>query len=299
MLVSKLSSQQDSVGASSRVVRLSKRQLQIIEFIYGYRFVSTRQVQLMLGKKQIQQAQQRLNTLLVKQYIGRNFSKIDRLTGKYASYYLMPKGIQLLRLYRARADYGVLRNIYKDRTASARFIAHCLSIGDSYADLSRMYGKSLEFITKSQLRADDIDDRYDPDYGHSYDYFPQPLPDACLAIFDANYDGHEFLLEVWHDNVPFFVYRNRIKYYMEYVDEEKWKKETGSALPPVLLVCESPTLQRRVQRFLKKQVDEIYTAELKFLITNRELMTTAQPDSAIWAEYDEALEKFTRRTLGI
>ena len=283
--MSKSSSKLSGDVPNNSVGRFSKQQFQILEFIYGYRFVSTKQVQRLLGKLQIQQAQQRLNTLLAKEYIGRNFSNTDRLTGKYASYYLLPKGIQLLKHY---GDTTVLRNIYKDRTASERFIAHCLSIGDIFADLAHIYGDDLHFWTKSQLVINDHDYFDHPENGHSYDCFPQPLPDAYLDV-----SFNDFLLEVWHDNVPFFVYRNRIKYYIEYVYEDTWKDAVGSELPLVLLVCDSPTLQRRVQRFLKKMADEIDSNELRFMVTNRLLLASAKSDSPIWASYDEETEKFS------
>jgi hypothetical protein len=296
-LVGKSSRNQNSSVFSNRTERLSKQQLRILEFIYGYRFVNTKQVQLLLGKKQIQQAQQRLNTLLNNEYIGRNFSNTDRLTGKYASYYLLPKGLRLLKRCGANVDTRVLRNMYKDRTASDRFIAHSLSIGNIYADLSRLYGEKLDLSTKSQLTAYDLDYEENPDNGHLYDSFPQPLPDAYLAIYDSEDNGYEFLLEVWHDNVPFFVYRNRIKYYTEYVSNKTYKDAFGSDLPTVLLICESITLQRRVQRFLKKYTNETYTNELKFLITNNQLLATVHSTMAIWSEYNEDSEKFAWRAL--
>ena len=290
--VGKLSSKLGGDVASSTAGRFSKQQLQILKFIYGYRFVSTKQVQLLLGKKQIQQAQQRLNTLLAKEYIGRNFSNNDRLTGKYASYHLLPKGIQLLKYY---GDVKVLRNIYKDRTASERFITHCLSVGDVYVDFVRLYGNNLRFWTKSQLVLDDFDYYDNPDNGHRYDCFPQPLPDGYVELFGEKYSWDNFLLEILHETVPFFVYRNRIKHYMEYVDEGTWKDEVGSELPPVLLICDSPTLHRRVQRFLKKIADDIDRDELRFLVTHKELLATARIESAIWTQVNE--DEYAQATL--
>src|ERR1035438_8298887 len=105
--------------------RVTKQQLDILRHIYFFRFISTKQVQNLLGKKQLQQAQQRLNTLLDKQYIGRNFTNTDRLTGKYATYYLLPKGIKVLRHYQDGLNPRALHNIYKDKTASERFVSHC------------------------------------------------------------------------------------------------------------------------------------------------------------------------------
>ncbi|HEY5267604.1 MAG TPA: replication-relaxation family protein [Candidatus Saccharimonadales bacterium] len=270
----KTTNQQTSSSLIPRSTVITKQQIKILIRIYDYRFVTTSQLQQVLAKKQIQQVQQRLNLLLERGYIGRNFSSQDRLTGRYASYYLLPKGMKVLK--RAK-DYTfnpkVFHNIYKDKTASTRFINHCIGLGDINCYLERLHGDALEYFTKTDL----IDD----------DYFPNPRPDAFLKIHSTNkttktYSEH--FLEYCEEIVPFFVYRKRIKQYVEYVDDELWEEETGRKSPTIRLVAKTPVLQRRLQRFIKKYLNNFYmSAHARFLVTNIELLKTST-EPAIWTQ---------------
>jgi len=275
----------DSLADDSKQ-RLTEQQLELLEFIYAYRFVTTKQVQTLLNKKQIQQAQQRLNTLLAKQYIGRRFTSEDRLLGRYATYFLLPDGLKLLKFF---GHPKALKNMRKDATSSESFMEHCIAICDVAQDLQRVYrdGLRIRCSTKSELMRHDFDDGDDDDYEPSYTSFPQPLPDMYIDYMDTGDGWEDYLLEVWHDTVPFWVYRKRIKYYIEYLDEDERKDVFGDQMPPVLLVCDTSTLQRRVQRYIKRIFDEIYEDELRFLVTNRQILAGADNDTGIWTVVGE------------
>jgi hypothetical protein len=58
-------------------------------------------------------------------------------------------------------------------------------------------------------------------------------------------------------------------------------------MPPLLLVCDTSTLQRRAQRYLRRMYDEIDQDELKISVTNRELLHGASEDDAIWTVVGE------------
>ena len=271
---SKTTNKQASSSLIPRSTVITKQQIQILIRIYDYRFVTTAQLQQVLSKKQIQQVQQRLNLLLKRGYIGRNFSSSDRLTGKYASYYLLPKGMRVLKQAKGYTfNPKVLHNIYKDRTASTRFINHCIGLGDINCSLKRLHGSNLEYFPKNDL----ID----------HDYFPDPRPDAYLRIgadTKSIEERSEHFLEYCEEIVPFFVYRKRIKQYVEYVYDELWEEATSRKSPTIRLVAETPVLQRRLQRFIKQYLNHYYmTAHAKFLITNIELLKTTT-DSAVWTQ---------------
>ena len=277
---------------STTPVRINQQQLRMLSYIYKFRFVSTKQLQVILAKKQVQQIQQRLNLLLQRQYVGRNFTNLDRLTGRYASYYLLPKGMKVLKHYAAQSQATnsmdaslfvevvlnplVLHNIYKDKTASTRFINHCLRVGDIYCDLLGLYSDRLTYFSKGELVNDN--------------YFPAQRPDAYLRLTHSTTAGvaknsqSEFFLEYLEEIVPFFVYRNRIKQYEAYAEEEAWEAAIGEAMPAILLVCETAVLQRRVLRYLKKQLENSYADNLVFLVTTKEALATAHASSLIWVE---------------
>lgn len=271
---SKTTNKQASSSLIPRLTVITKQQIKILIRMYDYRFVTTAQLQQVLSKKQIQQVQQRLNLLLKRGYIGRNFSSSDRLTGKYASYYLLPKGMRVLKQAKGYTfNPKVLHNIYKDRTASTRFINHCIGLGDINCSLKRLHGSNLEYFPKNDL----ID----------HDYFPDPRPDAYLRIgadTKSIEERSEHFLEYCEEIVPFFVYRKRIKQYVEYVYDELWEEATSRKSPTIRLVAETPVLQRRLQRFIKQYLNHYYmTAHAKFLITNIELLKTTT-DSAVWTQ---------------
>jgi len=265
--------------------RTTKQQLEILKLIYGFRFVSTKHVQALLGKQHLQQAQQRLTTLLAKGLIGRNFSSKDRLSGKFASHYLLPPGMKMLKQYGTSVDKQVLHNIYKDKTASERFIRHQMGLGDVYMELKRLYDDELEFLTKSHVTgAFDYDYEDDPENGHWYDFLPQPLPDVCGSLFVDSDDTREYFLEYVEDTVPFFVYRNRIKFYVEYIEEGSWQ-ENMFDLPTILLVCESPTLERRTKRFLKRYLQDVQEEGLVFKTTNKDKLGQAKIGDNVWEKF--------------
>lgn len=281
----------ETVVGNSKASRRSKRQAELLEFVYAYGFVTTKQVQQFLGKKQIQQAQQRLNTLLTKGCIDRRFTNEDRLLGRYASYYLSLDGLKLLKRY---GSPRALKNMRKDATASESFVKHTTAIGDVAQDFQRIYSDAtrLLFFTKNELlREDANNDDGSEDYEPASASFPQPLPDVYIDHMYGEADWSHYLAEVWHSSIPFWVYRKRIQYYIEYVDEEACEEAFGGELPPVLLICDTPTLQRRVQRYLRRIYDQIDEDDLKILVTNRELLQETLEDNAIWTIVDEEENK--------
>lgn len=280
------------VTSTAKSERITTSQLLILNHIYRFRFVSTRQLQVVLGRKQIQQVQQRLNLLVAKGYIGRNFSKLDRLTGKYASYYMLPKGMKLIKQRvdsegkvagKTKLEPRVLHNAYKDREASTRFINHSIGVGDIFCELVCQHGKDLHFVPKSLLVI--------------YDYLPKVKPDAYLSLLgETKADKRTYLLEYCEEIVPFWVYRKRIKEYIDYTDEETWEDAVETPMPTILLVAETPVLQRRLQRFLKRQLPESYT-DAKFLVSNKEAFATAKlSKDTMWFELDED-EEWVKRSL--
>lgn len=96
--------------------------------------------------------------------------------------------------------------------------------------------------------------------------------------------------------MPFWVYRKRIKEYIDYTDDETWEEAVNTPMPTVLLIAETPVLQRRLQRFLKRALPDSYS-NVRFLVTNREALTTAEREDAIWLELDEDEEWVEQRLL--
>lgn len=284
--------------------RLTKQQFDLLRFIYSHRYVTTKQVQRYLAKSHIQEAQQRLNTLLTKQYIGRRYSSDDKLLGRYASYFLLPDGMEPIKGY---ADTKALRLMRKDRTASQRFIDHNITVGDVAADLKRMLKDVLDevdFHTKTDIMYQsriEYESNWDgsDDFDVMTDFYPNPMSDGHLRGWPIDYKNVTFVgffVEVWHETVPFWVYRKRIQYLIEYTDDETWQEYfAGNDTPPFLLICDNPTLQRRVQRYLRRVYDSL-SHDYQFLVTNLQLLAETKENDAIWTRVDNETTETIRLT---
>lgn len=78
-----------------------------------------------------------------------------------------------------------------------------------------------------------------------------------------------FFLDVLHEGRPFFVSLRRIKQYMAYAEEGEWEEATETDLPAVLLVCDSPALQKRLHKRGPHLLDErmVDDDELRYYTT--------------------------------
>jgi hypothetical protein len=227
----------------------------------------------------------RLDALVKQEYIGKNYDSSYKLGGKPATYYLLPKAFTALKQY-GKADgkeisAKTLRNAYKDKEASERFIAKKLAVFTIYDRLRAAYGESLGFWTKEQLNFD------------KYDYFPEPKPDVYLTITPEGPRPRDryFFLNYLDDETPFFVHVRRLQKYVDYVEAEEWEEATSSKLRGVLLVCESTSLLKRVRKKLAQIVDEDEAP--RFCCTRLDALEkcTAEDDE-IWQVLGKPLEVF-------
>jgi hypothetical protein len=227
----------------------------------------------------------RLDTLVKQEYIGKNYNSSYKLDGKPATYYLLPKAFATLKRY-AKTDgeevsLKTLRNAYKDKEASERFIAKKLAIFTIYDKLQASYSESLSLWTKEQLNFDN--------YGH----FPQPLPDAFITITPEGPRPRDryFFLNYLDDETPFFVHVRRLQNYVDYVEAGEWEEATSSKLRGVLFVCESISLLKRIRKKLAQIVDE--DEARRFCYTTLEgLKRSTTEDDEVWQMVGRPLEVF-------
>jgi hypothetical protein len=173
----------------------------------------------------------RLETLVSQEYIGKNYDSTYKLEGKPAIYYLLPKAFAALKQQHKTTgkelSLKTLRNAYKDKEASAPFIARKLAVLTIYDKLRTAHGTSLKFWAKEQLNFD------------KYDYFPKPMPDAYLTVIPEGTRPRErcFFLNYLDDDTPFFVHIRKLQKYIDYVEADEWEATTNSKLRGVLLCC--------------------------------------------------------------
>jgi hypothetical protein len=247
---------------------LNSKQLLILHLFYRFRFTTTDILTTILNKKDKSETNRRLKTLVDQEYIGRTYEPSYHLMGKHASFHLLPKGLAALKhVPNATSKYAptVLHSIYKDKTATDRFINHSLQVAATYCQLKDVYGDRLKYFTKSELSFE------------KFEYFPQPLPDAYIRLAGSP-EAHYFL-ELVDELQPPYIYRKRIKQYIEYADSEDWEDATRTTLPEVVLLCNSAAYQSKLLKLTTIDREDLDEEDIKIhIITPNQLTDRLEPN---------------------
>jgi hypothetical protein len=249
---------------------LNQEQVDVLELLYKFRFASSELIARHCGKKSGVFVYKRLKILQEQGFIGKRFDSSYRLQGKPAAYYLLPKGARKLQVHREDLNINITL-LYKEKTVSEAFAQHYIDILAVYIQLQQLYGGKLKLFTKSQLR--------------EYEYFPKPLPDAYLSLKSGN-EPKRFFFELIENSTPFFVVDKKIKKYIAYFENGAWD-DTGSDFPGILLLCETPALQKWVQKRVATNLNNADVDDLLFATAAKNILLKSTGSSSIWQTADE------------
>ncbi|MBW4062123.1 replication-relaxation family protein [Candidatus Saccharibacteria bacterium] len=224
---------------------LTKQQQAILHELYRFRFLNSSLLVKLLGTSNVIRMNERLKLLSQNKYISRRYEPSYKLLHKPASYYLLPLGRASLKAMDAKYSEQALRIARRDATRTDKFIERCLALAELAVLLTAPHTK---VFTKSQLVR--------------YGYFPQPLPDLYIQL-KTNSGVQQYLLEYLESNQPLNAILKSVKRYLQYSDEGEWEV-TGTRLPPVLLVCDSALLEKRVQKYGMTVIEEADDEVLRF-----------------------------------
>lgn len=262
--------------------KLNAEQLEVLELLYKFRFGSNDLFAQYFGKKDRSFVFKRLSILLEQGLVGKRFDSSYRLAGKPAAYYLTPAGARALQERREpdKPDINI-KAIYKDKSVKDDFVWQCLDIFATFNQLRAAHGDRLKFFTRANLNYE------------QFDYFPQPLPDAYIRLRLGG-EERQYFLDFYYDKQPFFTAVKKIKKYVEYAEGSSWD-DTGTTLPVFLVVCESASLQKRLQKHIAASLPESWNNELVFAMTTKtELFGD---ESAIWRRTDDPDAAVTLQTI--
>ena len=254
---------------------LNDEQSVVLSLLCKFRFGTSEYIARYLGKTSSKVVQKKLKVLEDQGYVGKRYEKSYKLQGKPATYYLTPKGARLLRqLFQQFKDSGNkdkptieisdqgIKQLYKNKTVSEDFITHCLNILAVYLKLRQLYGDCCKFFTRVELAM--------------YSYFPTWLPDAYFALRpspNGKVTPKRFFLDIWDGTRPFFISVRKARNYLTYSEEGDWQAK-GEAFPVVLMICDTPRTQKKLNRQIRKALDESYE-EVVYATTTEEQMSGA------------------------
>jgi len=244
---------------------INSQQLQLLITLYKFRFATTKLIASSQGSKYTRVILARLKILVDQGYIGMNYDSSYKLQGKPASYYLLPKGIQVLRQQKF-ADPKVLNQIYYDKNKDDTHITHRLNVFKTYIAIKQQYPKAFQFYSKSELS--------------SWKHLLRDLTDAYLSRnakveMDNNstsvsqLTSSDYFLSYYEASARFWRIKNSIRRYIAYAESEKWQKATKKDFPTVLIACETKALERRLRNLTEREADTSWASvSFEFLSVN-------------------------------
>lgn len=252
---------------------LSKKQQELLRCIYNFRFASTDLLTKNLKLKNKSNIRIRLHDLCRLGYISRKYNSSYKFLRKPAVFYLLPKSFPVLRKLDGVSGLS-LKNMYKDRHVSERFIHHSLSIYTAYISLKARYYQRLWFFTVNNLKIP------------SFDYFPRPLPDAFISLklsdSPRSTRKHFFLL-FCSSRIPVFVHLKQLKSLIDYRDSEQWEQTTNTSLSGILVLTDNRLFQNKlIEKMAKLLYNEGLDEDLSYFITTEDkLADISEADSQV------------------
>lgn len=182
--------------------------------------------------------------------------KNNEYNGKPAIYSLSLLARQILKNHK-KCNIHALNKLYKEKTRSESFIVDCLFIANLYLQLRKLNQDKLKFFTKSQLEG--------------YNYFPQPLPEAYIAIKEKKQEKEiikRYFILLINQTIPMKYLKMKMQKYIDYSESTEWAENTNNArMPSFLIISPTKSKKKSLLNFMRKQ----YPQKNFFLTTRDDL----------------------------
>jgi len=247
--------------------KLNQNQIDVLLLLYKFRFVTSNLLTQKLKLQHRNSINSRLQILEDKEYIGRRYDKSYKLMNKPASYFMLPKGFAVLRGMDGISN-NTLKNMYKDAQATDGFVERSLMIFGIYNQLEDVFGQRFDMFSKSELTG--MED------------MPEILPNGLIRLKTSDSPRakeRNFFIYYVEEREPLFAVSNIITKQLEYGDSEDWQELFGKP-PAIILICNSPALERRLHRQAGRVEDEAAKGQKFYTTTVTEIMGTAKPNNA-------------------
>ena len=225
-------------------LKLTRKQKEILELIYKYRFLNRIQIQAFLKHKDYKTINLWLKDLRAKHYLEWIYSTNFTEKTKPAIYYL---GINGIRYFKNSDSYPTdeLRKRYREPSRSQTYIDRCLLLVDCCLTLSTTRDDYNWYFFETE--ADYQKDSY---YHFLMDNESGIHPHLCFSkdIYEGGASEptieHSYLLEIFDATLPRYRIKKRLSNYVNYLDQEEddWEESSeDDNLPIILMVCPRTT----------------------------------------------------------
>lgn len=245
--------------------QLNELQSELLLILYKFRF-GTVDLIAQYQNQSVRYTNVRLKILLEQDFVGRNYDSSYNLKGWAASYYLLPKAINLLKT-NPDLDPKGLHLLYYNRKAKPVFVNHWLRMFRFYLKFDELYGRNLEFYTSSELA--------------EQKHFLRPLPDGYMTFSGKHSDIPDCMFELIESSTSLARLRPRITRYMTHHETSNWDGD----YPRILLVFDNVGLEQEIQRYIARTLDRKGIIGLDYYTTTiKALLGSDSRNNAIWSD---------------
>ena len=252
--------------------KTTHKQKEILQLLLKFRFLNTHHIQLLLNHKNPTRILKMIKDLIEKDCVRRIYNRKSFVdNSKPALYYLGPKSRHILSDI-CNLELSDLEYIYKEHRRNDKFISRCLFLADIYLFLlsNQEENNDLKFFTKFELG--------------KYEYFPDPLPDAFVAVKTKSITSR-YMLDYFDENTPPFVVRSRIRKYIEYAEGSAWDENTNFAdFPNILFVFSSERLMKHAKIYGRTQLEKTYEDKVSMFVTTQNMIKFGKIEN-IWEKF--------------
>ena len=219
---------------------VTKKQRDIVDLLYSYRFLNRIQIQTFLKHKDYKTINLWLRDLLDKQYVGRIYSTDFAERTKPAIYYLSLNGIKHLK----SMDFHSVEELgkrYREPTRSQTYIDRCLLLADCAITLEQArdendWPQSWYYF---ETEADYMSDSFyhflvDSELAHPHLCYDKQIYEGCGVPTTTE----SYFLEIFDPGLPRYRVKKRISDYIEFLGSGEWEDENkDDKLLIIQLVC--------------------------------------------------------------
>lgn len=253
---------------------ITQKQKEILLYLLKFRFLNTHHLQQLLIHKNPNRTLAWIKDLMEKGCIKRNYDRNSfEDNTKPAIYYLAAKARHIL-LKENNLEIEDLEYIYKEHRREKTFINRCLSIADIYLFLlsQKEDKEELKFFTKFELG--------------KYEYFPDPLPDAFIALIGEK-KTRRYFLDFFDDYTPSWLARQRVRNYIEYTEKPDWDEHTDNTpFPAILFVCPTETMKRHITLYSKALFEKSFEEKMSLFLTTKTRIQHIENNSSVWQKVE-------------
>lgn len=255
---------------TNKLPTITKKQSQIIQLLFRFRFLNRSHIQKLLHHKDEARINHWLKDLTQKEYISRNYVPTFPENTKPAIYHLATGGIAYLKTQKT-IQPTELQKLYRENKRSDSFIATSLLLADIYLNLNARPEATATFSVF--VRSDFV--------CLKEALLLQSLSPSAYIRQETAGTAKVYLLEIL-GNIPLEHQRRRLKQYLSFYQSCEWEGATSEPFPTVLIICPSSETLASIKRFARTKLKQIDEPEIKIHLATAENIKARGLTGDIW-----------------